>query len=225
MKAPKLIRETLVLVFGILAIVNISYAAPTNLPFPSLPASFEEAKYHSKKGCIQDDKRLQFAVMKNEGMIPAGVHPLMDSPEVGVHVMTLIYSPTKNYGYTLSNKNDGMQCIYNKLENMKFENDVADSLLKVDEATKITPSDCRFDSMAINLCGSYESVTARLIKAGYQFNWQGDLGKNFLLTMLSKDQQSFYLKTDLANGATIITSVGKGKYQPYDMSNPWSNSE
>jgi len=184
------------------------------LPLPAFPASFEVAEYQGQKGCITDDTRYKFAVMENEGLHLAGMHPLLDTAKTGVHIMNYLYHPKKNYGYTLSFKSDGKQCIYNKINNMKFRNRVTTNLFS-DVEHKVTEADCNFDVKAVNLCGSFKAVTTRMTKAGYKFDWSGNIGNGFTLTLISKSEQSFYLKTKDSTAATIITGVGKGAYKHY----------
>ena len=62
-----------------------------NLPLPSFPASFEVAEYQGQKGCIPDEQNYRFAVMENEGLVTAGMHPLFATPEMGAHIMNLLY--------------------------------------------------------------------------------------------------------------------------------------
>ena len=196
-----------------------SFSAQTQareLPLPSFPASFEVAEYQGQKGCIPDDTKFKFAVMENEGMVIAGMHPLIDTAKTGVHTMHFNDNPRKHYGYTMSFRDDGKQCIYNKIENVRFGNNVQNSLYE-DIKHEVTANDCNFDVMVINICGSFKSVTTRLTNAGYKFDWSGHLSPQHSLTLLTKDEQSFYLKTDRKTGATIITGVGKGAYQAYEV--------
>ena len=184
------------------------------LPLPAFPANFEVAVYKGQQGCIPDNDKYQFAVMENEGLVAAGMHPLIATAKTGAHIMNYLYQPKKNYGYTLSIKKDGKQCIYNKIKNMKFKNEVTTNLFS-DVNHKVTKSDCDFDVKAVNLCGSFKAVTTRMTKAGYQFDWSGKIAKGYTLTLITKGEQSFYLKTKNSTAATIITGVGKGAYKHY----------
>jgi hypothetical protein len=203
---------------GVLALgVTFSAQAQDELPLPAFPASFEVAEYQGQKGCIPDDKRYKFAVMENEGLHLAGMHPLLDTAKTGVHIMNFLYQPEKNYGYTLSYRNDGKQCIYNKVNDVRFGDELTNIFTTVSVQSPITAKDCNFDVQAINICGSYEAVTGRLKRAGYEYDWQGTLDSDYKLTLMTKGEQSFYLKTDGGTGATIITGVGKGAYVPHDV--------
>jgi hypothetical protein len=193
-----------------------------NLPLPSFPASFEVVEYQGKKGCIVDDPKYEFAVMENEGLVAAGMHPLLDTPTTGAHIMNLLYHPKKRYGYTLSFINDGMKCVYNKILNVRFADAINDKPPIFSNKSPVTAKDCNFDVRAVNLCGSYESIMARLIKGNYKYDWQGNIEGKYLLTLLSSSSvnQSFYLKTDILNGATIIIGGGKGVYKAYEFKKP-----
>lgn len=192
-----------------------TFAQDRKLPLPAFPASFEVAEYQGQKGCFVDNTRMKFAIMENEGMYLAGVHPLLDTSKTGVHIMNFIYHPDKKYGYTLSFRNDGKQCMYNKIHNMKFKNGVTANLFS-DVNHKVTEADCNFDVKAVNLCGSFKAVTTRMTKVGYQFDWSGNIANGYTLTLITKGEQSFYLKTKNSTAATIITGVGKGAYKHYD---------
>jgi len=186
-----------------------------NLPLPSFPASFEVAEYQGKKGCIVDDPKYEFAVMENEGLVAEGMHPLLDTPTTGAHIMNLLYHPKKRYGYTLSFINDGMKCVYNKILNMRLGDEVKNTLVNTPAKRPVKEQDCNFDTKVVNLCGSYKSITARLSKAGYRYNWQGDLDERYKITLLSNETQSFYLKTDTLTSATIFIGAGEGVYKSY----------
>jgi hypothetical protein len=131
--------------------------------------------------------------------------------------MNFLYHPNKRYGYTLSLRKDGMQCVYNKILNMRFADAINDKPPIFANKSPVTAQDCNFDVRVINLCGSYESITARMKKADYKYNWQGDLDERYKLTLISNDTQSFYLKTDQQTGATIYTGVGTGTYKSYEL--------
>lgn len=209
---------------------NNSTSTPTaqttqekSLPFPSFPASFEAAYFNGKYGCIPDDARYQFAVMKNEGLVLAGMHPLMETAQTGVHIMNFLYHPDKNYGYTLAFRNEGTQCVYNKVTDVKFKSELTNVFSTVNSSSQspITADDCNFDIKAVNICGSFEAVTGRLTKAGYEFDWSGNINNgDYRLSLMTKGNQSFYLKTDAGNGATIIMGVGKGAYVAYEHKAP-----
>jgi hypothetical protein len=186
-----------------------------NLPLPSFPASFEVVEYQGKKGCIVDDVKYKFAVMENEGLVEEGMHPLLASPATGAHIMIFLYQPKKRYGYTLSFINDGMECVYNKISNVRFADTLKDKPPIFANKSPVTAQDCNFDVRVINLCGSYESIMARMKKADYKYNWQGDLDERYKLTLISNDTQSFYLKTDTQTSATIFTGAGEGVYKSY----------
>jgi len=192
-------------------------AVAKNLPLPSFPASFEVAEYQGKKGCIVDEPKYQFAVMQNEGLVAAGMHPLLETTGTEVHIMNFLYHPNKRYGYTLSLRKDGMQCVYNKILNMRLGDEVKNTPANTTFKRPITEQDCNFDTKAINLCGSYKSITARLSKAGYRYNWQGDLDERYKITLLSNETQSFYLKTDTLTSATIFIGLGEGAYKTYEF--------
>jgi hypothetical protein len=220
----KLAVNTAKLVTAAALALSVSFGAlaqdNSDLPLPSFPASFEVAEYDGQKSCIPDDPQYQFAVMQNEGLVPAGMHPLLETTKTAPHIMNFLYSPDKGYGYTLSLKKDGMQCVYNKISNVRFSDELNNMFSTVSLKSPVTAQDCNFDIKAVNLCGSYEAVTGRLLKAGYQYNWQGSLDDQYKITLVSNDTQSFYLKTDTQTSATIITGVGRGAYKSYEVKKP-----
>jgi len=218
MKAAK--RVGTFLTAGLLALgLSFNAQAQNDLPLPAFPANFEVAEYQGQKGCIPDDPNYQFAVMENEGLVTAGMHPLFATPEMGAHIMNFLYQREKNYGYTLSLKKDGKQCVYNKVSDVRFKDELSNLFQLASVKSPITEEDCKFDVQVINICGSYEALTGRLLKAGYEYDWQGTIeNKNYTLTMMTNDKQSFYLKTDSKTGATIIVGGGEGLYKPFDVS-------
>ncbi len=191
-------------------------AQAKELPLPAFPANFEVAEYQGQKGCIPDDNKYQFAVMENESLVPVGFHPLMDTPQEGPHLMNVLYSKSGNYAYTMSKKLNGMRCVYNKIENIRFGIAVINDLYK-DIKYQVTDVDCHFDTKIINMCGSFKAVTTRLTNAGYKFDWSGTLSSQYRLSLLTKDEQSFYLKTDQKTGATRFIGVGTGAYEAYNI--------
>ena len=191
------------------------FSQDKQLPFPQVPASFETVSYKGQPGCIPDEQQYLFAVMNNEGLFLAGAHPLLDTPDTGAHIMNFVYHPSSNYGYTLSFRNEGVICVENKIENMKFKNNVTTGIFD-GVKHQVTKADCNFDVKAVNLCGSFKAVTTRMTKAGYKFDWSGNIANGYTLTLITKGEQSFYLKTKNSTAATIITGVGKGAYKHYD---------
>ncbi|MEC7702018.1 MAG: hypothetical protein VX740_07765 [Pseudomonadota bacterium] len=194
--------------------VSFGAQAQDELKFPSFPASFETATYQGQQGCIPNDDRYEFAVMKNEGMERVGGHPLLETRKDGLHVMSMMYNAEKGYGYTLSIKGDGMICVADKYETMKFSDELSNVFTTVANVTKspLTPADCEFADKAVNICASYEALTAKLINGGYHYDWQGQRADGKTVTMMSGADQSFQLMTDNSTGATIITGIGKGEF-------------
>jgi hypothetical protein len=194
-----------------------------------IPDSFEVAEYKGKKGCIGEDPELEttFAVMRKEGLFMAGGHPKIMTANTGPHTMNFIYQPEKKYGYTVSVKKDRtserkdgtVMCVYNKISNVRFADELNNIFTTTSIKSPVTAQDCTFDIRMLDKCGSYEAITARLVKAGYQYNWQGDLDQGYKMTLMSDKNQSVYLKTDMQTGATIFTGLGQGTYKAFEVKN------
>jgi len=194
--------------------LSLSWSASAqskNIPLPMYPASFEESVYNRQKGCVPSNDKIVFAVMENEGMLYYGRHPKMDTPQTGLHFLDLMYSPDKNYGYTMSNIGNGMECVTRKLRNFKFRGNVV--TLRSTESQNIKREDCAFEPPMLTLCGTFEQLSARLIKAGYTYDWQAKDEQDNTITMLSGTGQSWMLTTHKKTGATIFTGAGKGEFE------------
>lgn len=186
------------------------------LPFPSFPASFETSVYQGQQGCIPDDNRYEFAVMKNEGMSDFGVHPKLNIPGKGVFVMPLFYNAAKDYGYLMSQKGDGKVCVAEKITGLKTHEQL--NLMNVSHAAALTPEDCTFAPQVVNLCGTFERISARLINAGYSQDWQAKDSSGNTMTMFSGTGQSWITTTHAKTGATIFTAAGQGEFVKYEES-------
>tara|TARA_Y100000815_G_scaffold20223_1_gene17292 strand:- start:1070 stop:1756 length:687 start_codon:yes stop_codon:yes gene_type:complete len=212
-------RNALTFLTASVMVLSVSFGAQAQdeLKFPSFPASFETAEYQGQKGCIPNDDRYEFAVMKNEGMERVGGHPLLETRKNGLHVMSMMYNAEKGYGYSLSIKGDGKMCVTDKYVSMKFSNQLSNNFTTIAAKTKspLTPEDCNFAEKAVNTCGSYHTLTNKLVKRDYRFDWQGTRADGKIATMLSGENQSFLLLTDAKTSATIIIGIGKGEFDYY----------
>ena len=144
-----------------------SFSAQTQakeLPFPSFPESFEKTSYQGQKGCIPDDTRYFFAVMKNEGLEYIGGHSQITFAKEGLFIMDVLYGKDIGYGYILENRGAGKECTQQKITNFKKQI----NLNAVKTSHQVTPNDCTFSPQVLNLCGTLEQVANRLFKAGYK---------------------------------------------------------
>jgi hypothetical protein len=208
------IKKTKLGIAAGLLTLSFSMAAQSQtkeLPFPSFPASFKVAEYKGQKGCIVDDFRAIFAVAKNEGLDFIGLHPQVETPKDGVYIMDVLYSKENGYGYIIENRGHEKRCINQKLTNLSSQNDVSLKPVKISKTIETT--DCTFDPQILNLCGSLQQLSNRLLKAGYSIDWQAQNEDGNINTMLSGTGQSFILTTHAKTGATIFTGVGKGEFK------------
>ena len=196
---------------GLLALsLSFNAQAQEKLPLPSFPASFEAAEYQGQKGCVPNDPQYRFSVMENEGMINVGSHPMLSTPQVGAHIMVMMYNQDKDYGYMMSNKADGKLCVTQKINNVKFHDQL--NLIKVHHSEALKPEDCTFAPQVLNLCGTFEQISGRLSNAGYSLDWQAENINGNTITMMSGTNQSWILTTNKDTGATIFTGAGKGEF-------------
>jgi hypothetical protein len=184
-----------------------------NLPLPSFPASFEVAEYQGEKGCIPNSLEYRFAVTENEGMANIGRHSMLSTASEELHIMELLHNLSGSYGYMMSNKADGKLCISERMNNLKFRSQV--EVPETQHSEVFNTKDCSFTPSVINLCGSFEHISGRLIKAGYRYDWQAKKINGNILTMLSGSpaEQSWILETSYETGATIFVGAGKGEFK------------
>lgn len=176
-----------------------SFSAQTqakDLPFPDYPAKFE--------GCIDSNARALFAVSKNEGdLVNFGMHPIIQTPEDGVHAMITVYSSSKDYGYVLTDKGNHKWCVSEKLTNYSFrESRNHKALLKTSE---YTVDECSFTSKFSDTCGTFGRLSGALINKGFKIDFQANNQKGFIYTYLSGNGKSYRLTTHPETGATVIT--------------------
>jgi hypothetical protein len=209
MKAAKRIGSFLTA--GVLALgVAFSAQAQDELPFPSFPSSFAEASYQGQQGCIPNDDKFLFAVSKNEGLDYIGIHPQIETPKDGMFIMEVVHSKDKGYGYILENRGHGSICVNQPVADLKTHNEL--NLMPAHHRGALKAEDCTFEPQVLNLCGTFEQVSARLINAGYSQDWQAKNSDGNTITMLSGTGQSWILTTNAETGATIFTGAGKGEF-------------
>ena len=149
--------------------------------------------------------------MENEGMSYLGKHHRMDTPRIGLHLMMLMYNSDKDYGYLMSNVGDGMDCVAQKLINLKFHKKI--NFKDMSLSQEIKPEHCNFEPPMLNLCGTFKQLSERLTKAGYRYDWQAKNEDGNIITMLSGTGQSWIITTHAQTGATIFTGAGKGEFK------------
>ena len=208
---------------GIMALgLSFNAQAQDDLPFPSFPASFEASVYQGQQGCMPNDSRYLFAVAKNEGLDYVGSHSQLTTASDGSFIMHLVNGKDKNYGYILENRGNGAYCVNQKITNFKDHDQL--NLIQVNHRQALKPEDCTFEPQVLNLCGTFERLSARLINAGYSQDWQAKNERGNTMTMFSGTGQSWILTTNAQTGATIFTGAGKGEFVPASPAKPNNQS-
>lgn len=182
---------------------NNSTSTPTaqttqekSLPFPDYPAKFG--------GCIDNNARALFAVSKNEGdLVNFGMHPIIQTPENGIHAMITVYSPTKDYGYILTDKGEGKWCTSQKLTNYTFKG-IGDHKA-LTQNRQYADDECDFTSKFSSTCGTFNRLSGALISKGFMIDYQAINERGHIDTMLSGNGKSYRLTTHSETGATVIT--------------------
>ena len=192
---------------------TVSVSLDTNkvLPFPLLPASIEESTQSGQKGCIPSDENYFFGVTENEGLITLGALSFIQTPESGAHALVVAYNIEKDYGYTLTNKGDGMLCASEKLTNFKIQ-----PTLQASSASNPEPfsaKDCSFTRRYTEMCGTFNKLAGGLQRTGFKISWSAEKTNGDTLTLLSGKGKSYYLTTSKATGATVITGSGEDEFE------------
>lgn len=185
-------------------------AQQESLPFPSFPASFEEATYQGQKGCLPNDSRMIFAISKNEGMVRFGTSPVIQTPEDGVHTMLAVYNAAKDYGYILTSKADGKICVSDKLTDYSFKK--SGSFVALAEQVTYEVANCQFTPHYTNTCGTFNRLSGALINKGFEIDYQAMSSDGHIDTFLSGNGKSYRLTTHSETGATVITGNGTEEF-------------
>lgn len=177
-------------------------AESKELPFPNYPAKFGK--------CITDNERLLFATAKNEGVNIFGTQPIIQTPKNGVHAMVVLYHPTKDYGYTLSDKADGKLCVSQKLTDYTFK--AIGNYSALSKETNFTKAQCNFTQRYSETCGTFKLLSGALISKGFEIDYQAINKQGDIETLLSGNGKSYRLTTNKNTGATVITGNGTQEF-------------
>lgn len=191
-------------------------ADTSRLPFPKFPASIPDAEYSGKKGCVAiNDKTplLLSAIAKNEKLMTVGALSFMRTPKDGAHAINIEYNPSLDYAYIMANKSEGALCVIEKLNKLTFQSIGNYQAINVVKSTKYTANECGFTDRYGQICGTFKKVSGALEKNGFSIDWQGVKANGNILTLLSGNGKSYYLTTDNATGATVVTGTGKHEFK------------
>jgi hypothetical protein len=203
------VLSLLTLTFPFCGVVNASNIKDSTRPFPLLPASIEESIHNGKKGCMPSDVNYLLGITENEGLITLGALSLLQTPEDGAHALIVAYHQEKDFGYTLTNKGDGMLCFSEKLKNFNILPSM--KLPTVSDAVSYSAKDCSYTRRYTEMCGTFKKLAGGLIKTGFEIKWRAEKPNGHILTLLSGNGKTYLLTTNKDTDATVIT--GSGGYE------------
>lgn len=201
MKVDTLFVKTLFA--SILLCFSAFSANAKELPFPNYPEKFV--------GCMDNNARSLFAVSKNEGdLINIGLLPIIQTPRNGVHAMITVYSPSKDYGYNLSDKANGKWCVIEKLTNYSWKKAGNFQVLAADKS--FSKEECNFTPRYTDTCGSFSRLSGALLSKGFTIDFQAINEKGHIDIFLSGENKAYRLTTHAKTGATVITGNGTSAF-------------
>ena len=192
-----------------------AFSQDKKLPHPRLSANFEVAEYQGQKGCILNNGKYIAAISINSGAFLKGALRSVQSPRDGAYHETFFYNENEQVGYVMSNKQDGKLCLVDKIEDVSMG--AAGAHSQVVFEGKISKAQCdQIPNRFEGICGSFKTLSAKLISKGFKLLWQGVDKSGHIKTWLSGNDKTYVLTTDKNNNATVLTGVSNdGNYKLY----------
>lgn len=178
----------------------------SELPLPSFPANFEVAEYKGQKGCIPGDSDYMTAVAENAGTKWVGTQKATQSPKNGKYHSILEYNADKDIGYILADKGSGKYCLIDKISDFTYKK--IGTFQQVKFLGIVTKKMCAAIPYSFQgICGNFKTLLTKLVKNGFELQWQAKNRDGNILTLLSGKGKSYVLTTDKISNATVITEA------------------
>jgi hypothetical protein len=190
----------------LVGILCLSFDIMSNdkLPLPSFPANFEVAEYEGSKGCIPDDPTYMTAVAENAGTKWIGIQQATQSLKNGKYHAIIQYNAKKDIGYILADRHKGNMCLIEMFSNFSYMQ--TGKFEQVAYRGLITKNMCSLIPYSFKgICGNFTLLSSKLIKNGFELQWQAKNIEGNIITLLSGKNKSYVLTTDRNSNATVIT--------------------
>lgn len=203
-----------------------SFSAPTTVSDSQdqeailYPGTLETFEYNGQKGCVainEETPLVMAGIAKLEGLMPVGKLDFVKTLKDGAHAFNMQYSISGDYAYILANKAEGAFCISEKLHDLTFQNAGHYQTINLVQNMAYTSEQCSFTERYGQICSSFSKVSAALQRNGFAIDWQGIKDNGDVLTLLSGNGKSYFLTTDDASGATVVTGTGRYEFEYIDV--------
>tara|TARA_R110002167_G_scaffold316099_1_gene521650 strand:+ start:122 stop:889 length:768 start_codon:yes stop_codon:yes gene_type:complete len=200
--------------------VTTTVSSSQNIETILYPGVLETFKHNGQKGCVaynEETPKVLALIAKLEGLMPVGKLDFVRTLKDGVHAFNMQYSISGDYAYILANKAEGALCISEKLHDLTFQNTGHYQAINLVQNTAYTSEQCSFTNRYGQICGTFDKVSAALKGNGFAVDWQGIKDNGDVLTLLSGNGKSYFLTTDNATGATVVTGTGRHEFEYIDV--------